>query len=153
METFEELLAELGRSGVRFILVGGLAVALCGYVRTTMDVDILVEASKENVVRLLDSLRSFGEGSARELSPDEFTLEEGAIRVIEHFTLDLFTVMSGKTYADLLPLTETHEAGGASIRYLGPEGLLILKKPSLRPQDQLDVLALTEILRSRGREA
>ena len=55
---YEKLLAKLVRAEVKFIIVGGVAVALNGFVRTTEDIDILIEASAENVTRLLDELRT-----------------------------------------------------------------------------------------------
>ena len=82
---YEKLLAKLARAEVKFIIVGGVAVALNGFVRTTEDVDILIEASADNVGRLLDELKEFGEGYARELSPGDFSDSEGAIRIIEDF--------------------------------------------------------------------
>ena len=66
---YEKLLAKLARAEVKFIIVGGVAVALNGFVRTTEDIDILIEASAGNVTRLLDELGNFGEAHARELSP------------------------------------------------------------------------------------
>jgi uncharacterized nucleotidyltransferase DUF6036 len=51
---YEKLLANLAHAEVKFIIVGGVAVALNGFVRTTEDVDILIESSSENVRRLLD---------------------------------------------------------------------------------------------------
>ena len=83
-------------------MVGGVAVALNGFVRTTEDVDILIERSPENVARLLDALSGFGEGHARDLTAADFDEAEGAIRIIEDFPLDVFTVMRGKRYADLI---------------------------------------------------
>ena len=56
---YEKLLAKLARAEVKFIIVGGVAVALNGFVRTTEDVDILIEASADNVGRLLDETRRF----------------------------------------------------------------------------------------------
>ena len=69
---YEKLLENLARAEVNFILVGGVAVALNGFVRTTEDVDILIERSPENVGRLLDALSAFGEGHARELTAADF---------------------------------------------------------------------------------
>jgi hypothetical protein len=135
-------LADLSAAQVDFILVGGVAVALAGYARATEDVDLLVEASPENIQRLLAALEDFGEGHARKLTPGDFALEEGAVRVVEDFPLDLFTQMSGYTYADLLPFTDEHDIRATTIRYLDAEGLIRLKKDSLRPKDQLDVQAL-----------
>src|ERR1043166_2092402 len=104
---YERLLAKLARAEVEFMIVGGVAVALNGFVRTTEDVDILIEASAENVARLLDQLGNFGEGHARELSPADFSDSEGAVRIIEDFPLDVFTVMRSKRYAELVGSTKT----------------------------------------------
>jgi hypothetical protein len=147
MTTFESVLAALAAAGVDFIVVGGLAVAQAGFARTTEDVDVLVEASRPNLERLLRVLGGFGEGHAAELSPADFPLEEGCVRVAEDFDLDLYTLMSGHTYADLLPLSEPHRVRGEAVRFLGAEGLILLKSDSLRPKDQVDVAALRELLR------
>ena len=147
MDTFASVLAALGRADVDFILVGGLAVAFAGFARVTDDVDILVDADPANLDRMLGVLEGFGEGAANELSADDFPLEEGCVRVSEHFDLDIFTLMSGYTYADLLPMTTTHEVDGVPVRHLTAEGLIRLKNDSLRPKDQLDVAALRAIQR------
>jgi predicted nucleotidyltransferase len=152
MDTFEKLLAELSRSKVEYVLIGGLAVDLCGFSRATDDVDILVEDSRGNIERLLECLGRFGEGSSAELGVDDFTSEEGCIRVVEDFPLDVFTVLDGKRHGDLLPETRNCYVEGEEVRYLGPRGLIALKSRSLRPRDQLDVQALTSILDEREKE-
>jgi hypothetical protein len=50
MKTFEELLEGLSKSNIDYILVGGLAVDICGFSRATVDVDIIVDISKENII-------------------------------------------------------------------------------------------------------
>jgi hypothetical protein len=147
---YEKLLAKLARADVKFIIVGGVAVALNGFVRTTEDVDILIEASAENVVRLLDELRHFGEGHARELSIGDFSDSEGAIRVIEDFPLDVFTIMRGKRYADLVGATKTTRIDDVEVRYLNAEGLIALKGDSQRDQDRIDVAALRSLQDKKG---
>ena len=142
---YEKLLAKLGRADVKFIIVGGVAVALNGFVRTTEDVDILLEASTENIARFLDELRNFGEGHARELSPADFSNSEGAIRIIEDFPLDVFTVMRGKHYADLFGATKTTRIDDVVVSYLNPEALIALKSDSHREQDRIDVSALQSL--------
>ena len=92
--------------------------------RTTEDVDILIESSADNVTRLLDALGNFGEGHARELSPTDFGDSEGAIRIIEDFPLDVFTVMRGNRYADLLGATKSTRIDDVDVRYLSAEALI-----------------------------
>lgn len=150
MDTFESVLAALAREQVSFIVVGGLATVQAGYVRLTEDVDLLVQADRPNLAKMIQVLSGVGSGAAAELTPDDFPLEEGAVRVAESFDIDLFTLMSGHRYEDLLPLTTRHEVLGQAVTFLSPEGLICLKKDSLRPKDQLDVQALREIIRQRG---
>lgn len=147
---FEKLLAALSAATVDYILVGGLAVAFCGYVRATEDIDILVRVNAKNIQRLLDVLADFGQGAASELEVDDFAMEEGAIRVIEDFPLDIFTQMSGYRYEDLAAMSVNRQVNGHTIRHLSIEGLILLKEDSLRPKDQLDVQALQAIQRRRN---
>ena len=150
-ETFESLLVKLSRAGVEYLVAGGVAVCLNGYVRTTQDLDILVAATPENLRRLLDCLAHFGQGFARELSPDDFPIEEGAVRVIEDFTLDVFTLMRSRTFTDFAAAARGLELQGTAVRYLAPAALIELKGESSREKDQLDVAVLRRIL--TGEEA
>lgn len=58
---------------------------------------------------------------------------------------DIFTLMCGHTYHDLLAYSRTQAVFGAEIRYLGLEGLILLKSPSDREKDQLDVAVLRRL--------
>ncbi|HVS09806.1 MAG TPA: hypothetical protein VMS76_08015, partial [Planctomycetota bacterium] len=105
---FESVLAALSRAEVRYLVVGGVACALNGFVRTTEDVDILVDAEPENVRRMIAALSRIGEGYARELRVEDFPDEEGAVRLVEDFPIDIFTRMGGLRYGDLLPHRRLH---------------------------------------------
>ena len=148
--TFADALAVLAKREVEFMVVGGLAVARAGYARITEDLDLLVEASESNLSTLIDVLCTFGEGAAAELTPADFPLEEGCVRIVEDFPIDIFTLMSARTYADLEPLSVPHEVEGEVVRFLSAEGLIQLKADSLRPKDQLDVQVLRDILSRKG---
>lgn len=147
--SFEKLLVRLTEAEVKFLLVGGLAVALNGYVRLTEDVDLLVEDSSENLEKLLATLAEFGEGFARELSVSDFTPEEGAIRIIEateDCVIDLFTVMGGQRFTQLSADASRHTVAGREILVASREVLIGLKERSVREKDQLDVLALRRLI-------
>ena len=143
---FEKLLVELARTGVDFAVVGGVAVSLNGFVRATDDVDILVRESPENIGRLLETLSHWGEGWARELKVEDFVPQEGSIRVMENFDLDIFTRMRGKSLEDFRLRLRYLEAEGVRIPYLSAADLISLKEGSWREKDQLDVTALKRFL-------
>lgn len=147
--SFEKLLVRLADADVQFLVVGGVAVTLHGYVRLTEDVDILIQHEPDNVARLLHALSSYGEGFARELSANDFTDEEGAIRIVEETEqcqLDVFTRMSGWRFADLIQDAERFVLASRTIRYASKTALLRLKENSAREKDRLDASALRQLL-------
>ena len=151
--TFEKLLVRLARAEIRFVVVGGIAVGLQGYVRLTEDVDILLDCEESNVVRFLESLADYGEGFAREFTLEDFTPDEGALRLIEESEgcqLDIFTVMSGKSYADLAEDAEIFKVQGLEVLYASKKSLIDLKSNTVREKDQLDVLALKKLEEDQG---
>jgi hypothetical protein len=149
---FAKLLVGLAQAEVDYAIVGGLAVVFNGFDRLTLDADILVHASSENLQKLLDYLSRWGEGWARELRPDDFTLAEGSIRVTEDFDLDIFTQMRGRTLDFFRPRLKKLQLGETVVRYLAPQDLVLLKEDSWREKDRLDAAAMKEAMaRDSGR--
>ena len=150
---FEKLLVLLADAGVDFVLVGGLAVALQGYVRLTEDVDVLVDASDANIRRLLGALSIFGEGFASELEPGDFSEEEGAVRIVEEAEecqIDVFTLMAGRRFADVAADADRFEVAGRVIRYASKASLIGWKEQSVREKDRLDAIALRRLTEDPG---
>lgn len=145
LNPFENLLVSLVDANVEFITVGGLACALNGYVRATEDVDILIRYSSENIQRLLQFLSQYGYGYGAELVEADFSDEEGAIRVIEEFPIDIFVVMAGNHFEDFQSHVLTESIQGRNIPYLDKAGLILLKQNSYREKDKMDVVQLKGI--------
>src|SRR6266478_4597324 len=144
---FEKLLVQLVGGGVDFAVVGGVAVSLNGFVRATDDLDLIVQESPENIRRLLGCLAQWGEGWARELKVEDFVPQEGSVRVMEDFDLDIFTRMRGRSLEDFRPRLRYLAVEAIRIPYLAAEDLIFLKEGSWREKDQLDVGALKRLLR------
>ena len=145
LTTFEKLLAALAVAQVDYLCVGGAACALCGFVRATKALEILVARQRSNLEKLLAVLCNFGEGAARELTPDDFADEEGSIRVVEDYPVDIFVRLQGHAFEDLLTYRRWHDVAGVRIPYLGPDGLILLKQTSWREKDLLDMAALKRL--------
>ena len=58
-DDFEEFLKLLIKNKVKFVLVGGYAVAFHGYVRTTKDMDIFFRNSDDNIHKIINALHDF----------------------------------------------------------------------------------------------
>jgi hypothetical protein len=106
---FVELMKVLCLHDVAFVLIGGFAVTLHGYIRTTKDIDIVPDPDPSNMSSLWDALSTldaspveFGEFERQEL-PVPFTCEGfvsgGGHRVI-YTTLGRIDVMPYVESAD-----------------------------------------------------
>ena len=147
------LLSRFKEEGVKYVLVGGQAVRLNGFLRATEDVDVLIEASRENgrrVRRAMDFLPA-----SHELDPDWFEAEGVTpenIRVADELIVDLLFVANGETYASVQPFVREVVVEGVPIRVLNIDGLL-RTKTDYREKDVLDRQVLTRIKeRLRGSE-
>ena len=143
---FEKLLVALAKDGVDFAVVGGIAGIFNGLLPLTFSADILVGTSPANLRKLLDCLSRWGEGFARELEVKDFPVQEGSIRICDEYDLDIFTLMRGKSLDDFRSRLRHVELNGVVVPILSPEDLVYLKSGSWREKDQLDVLAMKEIL-------
>ena len=148
---FEKLLAELARGGVDFAVVGGLAVILNGYPRVTLDAGIIVHEAPDNLQRMIGCLSGWGEGWARELTSGDFPAQEGSLRIMEEFDLDVFTRMQGKSLEDFRPRLRHIQSDDVRIPFIAPVDLVSLKQGSWREKDQLDVAAMKAIIAREAR--
>jgi len=57
---FRETLEALNENGVKYLIVGGYAVAVHGYIRNTQDIDIFYEKDQMNAYAILAALRKVG---------------------------------------------------------------------------------------------
>lgn len=147
--SFEKLLVRLAESEIRFIVVGGLAVTLNGYVRLTEDVDLVIDTGGDNILSLIHCLSEFGEGFGGQLSVEDFALEPGAIRVIEateDCQMDIFTLIGGFAFDELIDEAETASLGKFEFPYASKQQLISIKSTSRREKDIIDVSALTQLI-------
>lgn len=68
---FKEFIELLNEHSVRYLVVGGYAVAFHGHPRYTKDLDVWIELSRENAGKVLKALEKFGFGSL-DLKLDDF---------------------------------------------------------------------------------
>ncbi len=140
------LLARFHAEGVEYVLVGGQAVRLNGYVRATEDIDVLIKASRANGERIIRAL-SFLE-SSKELDAEWFIPPADGnvenIRVADDLLIDLLFSANGETYESVQPYVREMQIEATAVRVLNIDGL-IKTKTDYREKDLLDKRVLTRI--------
>lgn len=139
------LLKRFQEEGVRYVLVGGQAVRLNGFLRNTEDIDILLPHSVDNgvrVIRALDFLPSASQLEAQWFMSDADAPEN--IRVADDLLIDLLFAANGETFDSLQAHIKTMHVAGVSIQTLDIDGL-IKTKTDYREKDVLDKQALRKL--------
>lgn len=138
----------LNEAGARYLIIGGQACILHGLVRTTEDVDLLVEATEENCQRVINALSLLADGAARELTPKDI-LENVVVKIADEVEVDVSTHAWKVTYAEAAPHAERRELDGVPIPFLGLDQL-IASKETYRDRDGWDRVRLLDLKRQRG---
>jgi hypothetical protein len=138
----------LNEAGAKYLVCGAQACILHGLVRTTEDVDILVEASEENCQRVIDGLAGMEDGAARELTPKDI-LENVVVKVADEVEVDVSTKAWKVTYTEALPGARHLVMEGVCIPFLGLDAL-IASKETYRAQDAVDRARLLALRQRRG---
>jgi len=134
------------QEGVEYVLVGGQAVRLNGYLRATEDVDVLLEATRANGERTKRAMSFLA--SSKDLDPGWFEPKEGGemenIRVADDLIVDLLFAANGETYATVQPYVREIDIEGVPVRVSNIDGLL-KTKTDYREKDLLDKQVLMRI--------
>jgi len=143
-DDFRDLLIELHDAGAKFVVLGGYAVAFHGHPRATKDLDVLVQASAENAVRVYAALAAFGAPLASfEVGVEDFSSYNGILQLgIAPRRIDIINRADGITFAEAVADGETFEVQGRAIPIIGRSALIKNKRAVGRDQDLADVKAL-----------
>lgn len=142
-----QLIAELGRCEVEYVVVGGVALSFHGLVRATEDIDLFVRPTEDNVARLRSALRSVWSDpeieaiATADLAGDYPTVRYGPPG--EDFLIDILARL-GTTFRFDDIVAETLEIDGTPVRVATPAMLYRMKRGTVRDIDRADARALRE---------
>ena len=167
MAIYEPIFKALNTAGVRYVVVGGLAVAMQGHARFTADVDLVVDLEEGPAARAIEALSAMNLKPRAPVNPLDFASKEirdswirergmqvfclydpsDPIRVV-----DLF-VSHPMPFDELWARSEEIALSGVTVRVASIPDLIRMKRESGRSEDLSDIEHLEAILRERkGRE-
>ncbi len=103
-----EILEEMYKGNIRYLIVGGLSVNLYGIPRVTQDIDIVIAMDKENVLKLTSLLKESGYVPRLPVSPDDMA-EPGKVKDwIESRNLKAFSFYHEKDNYKVIDIVLVH---------------------------------------------
>ena len=134
-----EFIELLNSTGVKYLLVGGHAVAFHGYPRFTGDMDFFVERSESNAACIEQALRVFG-FSGLGIKAADF-LQAGIVVQLGRppNRIDLLTSIDGVNFDQAWANKTTANLDGIPVAVIGKAELIANKHATGRAQDLADL--------------
>lgn len=142
---FREFIKLLNKNKVRYLIVGGYAVAVHGYPRFTGDIDILIDRTPDNASEVLKTLDDFGFSSIGILIED-LTTEDQVIQLGQPpLRIDLLTSIDGVTFKEVWGNRINREVDGLTVNLISFDDLIKNKKAANRRKDNADIEGLGKL--------
>ena len=142
---FSDFISALNTTGTEYIVVGGYAVIMHGYYRTTQDLDIWVHKTKGNYQKLSKAFAIFGmplfDMTLKNFLGDRFdvfSMGRSPMRI------DIITKLKGIEFPEAFGHALQKELEGLKVNYLHLNDLIQAKKASGRYKDLDDIDKLTQ---------
>ena len=139
----------LDEAGAHYVLIGGFAVILHGGLRTTKDIDLLVDPEPANVERLKRALSILEDDAAREIEAGDLQ-KYTVVRVADEVLVDLLAAACGVTWSEAQTSALRMDLDGTPVIVADVE-TLIRTKMTVRPSDAADRAWLESLREDGGR--
>lgn len=141
----------LAANKVKYLTIGGFAVNIYGFGRSTGDIDIFIEDTAENRINLREALKQAGIGDFENLNTMQFIPGWTDITLNFNLRLDIMTSVKGlenSTFEQFLEKAYITEISDVPVYFLDYDSLIIAKKATNRLKDQLDIEELEKLNRN-----
>lgn len=140
---FLDFLALLEKHKIDFLLVGGYAVVLHGYIRSTGDMDLWIERKSQNYQKLEKVYAEFG---APIFPKEQFSNENFNVWGIgrEPSKIEILTQVDGLTFEDSFKKRNYFKVDTLQIPYIDFEDLIKNKLATGRYKDLADIEQLNK---------
>jgi len=163
MFIYEDILREFQKHKIQYIVIGGIAVNLHGALRSTADLDILLEMSEDNLKRFLVILKRSNYRSKQPINlvqiadkkNREYLVRQKNLKAVNFYKAGSFEevdiiIDAPFTFKEAKKDIVWAGSGSTRIPLLSIDGLIKMKKKAGRTIDKLDIDALKRIKRLRG---
>jgi hypothetical protein len=141
---FRELLSRFNAEGVRYLIVGGFALAHYGRPRYTKDLDVWIDREGDDPDRVSLALTKFSAPLERFCSED-FRDADTVFQIgVEPIRIDILTDISGLVFSDAWPNRVEARYGDVPVCVISKENYIANKRASARASDLRDVESLLD---------
>ena len=122
---YKDILLILSEKKVKFLLVGAYAMAVHGYPRSTMDIDLFIMPDPENALLALEALNNFGAPTGN-LSVEDLQKEDLIFQIgVAPCRIDIITSIDGINFNEAYARSILTDIEGIPVHVLSIQDLII----------------------------
>jgi len=141
---YKDILLQLSEKKVNFLLVGAYAMAVHGYPRSTMDIDLWIMPDPINAASALHALKDFG-APVGGLTLEDLQKEDLIFQIgVAPRRIDIVTSIDGIKFNEAFARSEIMNIEGIPIHVLSIPDLIINKRATGKTKDLADAETLEE---------
>ena len=145
----KDLINFLKSHNVEFLVVGAHALAFHGFPRNTVDLDLWLRQTTENIHRLRLALEDFGIGIG-DSGERQFMQHEEMLTIgVQPNQADLLAFLTGCNFSDSWQRKVEGQLAGIDVYYLSVEDYFATKRACDRPKDRHDIESLQRVLKRK----
>ncbi|MBT3257334.1 MAG: nucleotidyl transferase AbiEii/AbiGii toxin family protein [Deltaproteobacteria bacterium] len=157
----QQIVEALNNARVRYVVAGGLAVVAHGYLRLTMDIDLVIDLERDNLLRGLIALETIGYQPRLPVTKEQFAHLQTRECWIKDRNMMVFPLWNPSDangmvidvfakcpfdFADEYAKAKWMEIdGGPQVPFVGLDCLLKMKAAAARPKDLIDIEYLKKV--------
>ena len=127
------------KHNVKYLVIGGYAVSIHGYPRSTKDIDVCIEMSDLNATKMVEVIKDFGFGSLK-LNKEDFLKKHFITQLgFPPLRIDILNDLDGITFEEAWKNKKIVNIENVPVNFIGYNELIIVKQKAGRPQDIADV--------------
>lgn len=135
---FKEFIQLLNENDVKYLVIGGYAVAFHGYPRYTKDLDFWIWANPDNADRLLKTIQDFGLGMLNLSKEDLLDLDNVIQLGYEPNRIDIIVDLEGLDFESCYAHRVDSMMDSINVHFMGLDDLIKNKLSTGRMQDKVD---------------
>jgi len=127
------------KHNVKYLVIGGYAVSVHGYPRSTKDIDLCIEMSETNASKMVQVIKDFGFSSLK-LKNEDFLKKDSITQLgFPPLRIDILNDLDGVSFEEAWNNKKIISFENVAVNFIGYNDLLIVKQKAGRPQDIADV--------------
>ena len=143
-QDYQDIIFLFNKHQVKYLIAGAYAMSKVGYSRSTYDIDLWIEKTTQNAIKIFRALDEFG--VPFKIDPDDFLAPNSVLQIgVKPNRIDILTDIDGLIFEEAYKNKQLVQFGTLEAYSLEIHDIIKNKTASNREKDKLDLVQLKKL--------